>query len=154
MTSAHVVGPKFLHGCFLASCLALLFHPCLASKSGLGSEESSKQVCRPLHSPTEFYLSQNYPNPFQPWTCISFGIPAWDKQLPAKIAIYSRNGSLIKTLFSGFKAPGNYSLVWDGRDEKGRMAPGGTYLYRIRVGHEFHEVKTMTLREPNPVSQP
>ncbi len=149
-----MAGHKIPHGCLLALCLALLFNPCVASKSSSAPAQTSQQACQPAHSPTEFYLSQNYPNPARPWTCISFGIPALNAQLPTRIAVYNQNGHFVKMLFSGIKTPGNYSLVWDGLDENGRAAPRGIYIYRIRVGDEFHEVKMMSLRESDPMARP
>jgi flagellar hook assembly protein FlgD len=39
---------------------------------------------------------------------------------------------------------GNYSVQWDGKDELGRVAPSGVYLYRLQA-NDFSAVKKMVL---------
>jgi flagellar hook assembly protein FlgD len=39
---------------------------------------------------------------------------------------------------------GRYTIVWDGKDEGGMIAPSGIYLYRISAA-DFHSSKKMTL---------
>ena len=39
---------------------------------------------------------------------------------------------------------GEYSVVWDGRDDDGRMVGSGVYFYRMRAG-EYQSVKRMVL---------
>jgi len=38
--------------------------------------------------------------------------------------------------------PGNYTLKWDGKDEKGRNLPQGIYFYCLEAG-EYKEMKKM-----------
>ena len=130
--------------------LALLFGTGLTALPSDSRTGEVRQRVLASRVPTEFYLSQNSPDPFYPPTSFNFGIPAWDEFLSTNIAVYALDGRRIRTLFSGFKAPGNYSLAWDGQDDQGRAAPGGKYLYRIRVANRFHDVKMMTLSQRNP----
>jgi len=78
--------------------------------------------------PTEFVLHSNYPNPFNPSTTISFGVPEASE---VTLAIYNMRGQLIQTLQSGFIAAGQHSVVWDGTDFRGAKVASGIYVYRL-----------------------
>ena len=92
--------------------------------------------------PTDFSLGQNYPNPFNPSTTIRFDLP---KESPVTLEIYNILGVKVRTLMKGQTAnAGRYTIVWDGKDEGGMMAPSGIYLYRINAA-DFHSSKKMTL---------
>ncbi|MBI5475230.1 MAG: CehA/McbA family metallohydrolase [Ignavibacteriales bacterium] len=59
--------------------------------------------------PTEFSLSENYPNPFNPSTQISYQIPT---QSFVKIVVYDQLGREITLLEEGIKNAGTYKLNW------------------------------------------
>jgi parallel beta-helix repeat protein len=92
-------------------------------------------------APSTYFLNSNYPNPFNPQTAISFNIiePA-----QTRVLIYNILGQKIKTLVNEYLSPGQYSYVWDGRNELGEEAASGVYLYRIESG-TFAQTKKMTL---------
>jgi len=83
-----------------------------------------EQVLRP----TEFALSQNAPNPFNPQTTIRFELP---EAAHARLAIYTTAGQLVRTLVDGEVAAGPHEVAWDGRDASGREASSGVYVYRL-----------------------
>ncbi|MBF8296985.1 MAG: hypothetical protein HW389_3530, partial [Bacteroidetes bacterium] len=92
--------------------------------------------------PTDFSLGQNYPNPFNPTTTIRFDLP---KESPVTLEIYNILGVKVRTLMKGQAAnAGRYTIVWDGKDERGMIASSGIYLYRINAAN-FHSSKKMTL---------
>ena len=73
---------------------------------------------------TDFRLSA-YPNPFSGNTTIVFDVPEnW--KVPV-LNIYNIYGEFVRQ----FTIKGKRSLLWDGRDEKGTIVPGGIYLYNI-----------------------
>jgi len=78
--------------------------------------------------PGSFNLLQNFPNPFNPSTVISYEIPH-----PAhlRIEIYNVLGQKIKTLFDGFQASLYGRVVWDGINEKGQGVSAGVYIYSL-----------------------
>nr|NIO44957.1 hypothetical protein [Candidatus Aenigmarchaeota archaeon] len=39
---------------------------------------------------------------------------------------------------------GNYSVIWDGRDNSGQAVSSGTYIYQIQAG-QFVDIKKMVL---------
>ena len=92
-------------------------------------------------APAASFLAQNFPNPFNPTTRISFGLAA-----PADVSlrIYDAAGRLVRTLVEGARPAGNYSELWDGRDSGGRAVASGIYFYRLTAG-AFTETRKMAL---------
>ena len=78
--------------------------------------------------PTQFALSQNIPNPFNPSTTIRFSLP---EAGAVRLAIYSTKGQLVRTLVDGSTHAAYHSVVWNGRDATGREVSSGVYLYRL-----------------------
>ena len=86
--------------------------------------------------PTEFYLSQNHPNPFRGGTTIKYCVPEESK---IKLEIFDSKEEKIKILVDEIKEPGTYQVEFkpNGFDD-------GIYLYRLTAG-SVEIVKTMTL---------
>lgn len=83
-----------------------------------------------------FYLDNNYPNPFNPSTSISFGI---SKNSFVKLKIYNSQGKEIEILLSQNLTPGTYNVKWDAANYS-----GGLYFYRLEADN-FSETKKMIL---------
>jgi hypothetical protein len=101
----------------------------------------------PVGLPKAFALEQNYPNPFNPATTIRFDIPADEAAnggVKTQLQIFTIRGQLVQTLIDDVKAPGRYSVHWDGRDSNGERAGSGIYLYRIQAG-TFNATKKMVV---------
>lgn len=49
------------------------------------------------------------------------------------ISIYDALGSEIRSIKAGLKVPGEYSIGWDGRDNRGNMVGDGVYSIRINA---------------------
>ncbi len=98
--------------------------------------------------PHSFTLSQNYPNPFNPSTTIPFQVYGSQFIVHGPIhttfKIYNILGDLVRTLMDEKKMPGNYQVVWDGRDDKGEKVSSGIYFYRLEAGG-YSETKRMIL---------
>ncbi|MFH0736751.1 MAG: T9SS type A sorting domain-containing protein [bacterium] len=80
--------------------------------------------------PTEFVLFNNYPNPFNPETAISFGIPGSGS---IKLTIYDGLGKEIKVLKNIYSQAGYYQMVWDGKSSSTMPAASGIYFYRLEA---------------------
>ena len=95
-------------------------------------------------TPTSFRLKQNFPNPFNPETLISYTVPANGSRESSKVLlkIYDILGKEIDTLVSEEQSPGRYEVKFDTRNKPGLTS--GVYFYAILVGSEF-DVKKMTL---------
>jgi hypothetical protein len=53
-----------------------------------------------------------------------------------RLALYDVLGREVRILEEGTKAPGEYTVSWDGRDGAGRPAASGIYIYRLTAGGE------------------
>ncbi len=89
----------------------------------------------------DYFLCQNYPNPFNPFTSIRFRIKSPEF---VTINIYDIFGGKIATLCSEEKNPETYTVVWNGKDEKGYSVSSGVYFYQIRTP-EFSQIRKMML---------
>ncbi len=85
---------------------------------------------------TSYSLSQNFPNPFNPTTTISFGIP---KSGLVNISVYDISGKLVTELVNSELSAGKYNTAWDASS-----IASGVYYYKIQAG-DFIEVKKMSL---------
>jgi phage baseplate assembly protein gpV len=91
--------------------------------------------------PLSFKVEQNYPNPFNPTTTINYSLKSAGV---VSIKIYNVLGREVRTLVNEQKPSGNYSVVWNGRDNSGYSLPSGTYFYRYSAG-DVTQVKKMIL---------
>ncbi len=90
-----------------------------------------------------YKLHNNYPNPFNSSTDISYLIL---KKNFIKIIIYDLKGNRLKLLVNEYKDIGNYSLNWNGTNEKGLSLSAGVYLYSIEVGQSRQTRKMILLK--------
>lgn len=88
-----------------------------------------------------FRLDQNWPNPFNPSTNISFTL---EKADIVQLNIYNILGEKIKTLVTGEQSRGKHSFSWNGKNDSGMSVSSGTYIYRLKVG-QLIETKQMLL---------
>lgn len=91
--------------------------------------------------PDDLGLSQNFPNPFNPATEISFYIP---EACFAGLKVYNLNGQLVKVLVAEHLEAGEHSVVWDGRNSESEDVASGIYFYVLSTDHG-KDSKTMTL---------
>lgn len=94
--------------------------------------------------PESQILLKNYPNPFNPYTVISFSIPYDLTNSFVELKIYDINGSLINTLVQENLPAGNYLTKWEGDNISGSKVSSGIYVYSIQVGDRAVN-KKMTL---------
>ena len=86
--------------------------------------------------PAEFFLAQNYPNPFSPSTSIQFMLPVSGT---AHMDVYNSLGEKVASLIDGAVSAGSYAVNFDGTN----LQPG-VYFYSLRVG-QFVSMKRMVL---------
>ena len=79
---------------------------------------------------TDFRLSSNLPNPFNPTTTISYSLAS---ESQVTLSIYNVLGERIRTLESTLKPKGAYSVVWDSQNDQGSLVSAGIYIYRIEA---------------------
>lgn len=87
-------------------------------------------------NPTKFELNQNFPNPFNPNTVISYSVAKAEK---VELRVYDMLGKEVQTLVNDVKNPGSYNVVFNAAN-----LSSGVYFYRLTAG-SFTDIKKMTL---------
>jgi hypothetical protein len=93
---------------------------------------------KPLNDlkPREFGLDQNFPNPFNPSTVISYTIPAAGK---VTLTVMDLLGREVASVVNREQAAGSYRVSFDAG-----ALPSGIYFYALRAGSSL-SVRKMTL---------
>ena len=91
--------------------------------------------------PSVYALNQNFPNPFNPETTISYDIA---NPGLVELEIYNVTGQLVDRLVSKRQPAGRYHVVWGGADASGRHVASGVYFYRLDT-KDFRAVKKLML---------
>lgn len=88
--------------------------------------------------PSSVVLDQNFPNPFNPSTTLSFGIP---EEMQVTLTVTNSAGEEVARLVEAAMEPGMYTVQFDGTE-----LPSGMYLYTLRAGDTV-QTKTMLLNK-------
>jgi hypothetical protein len=83
---------------------------------------------------------RNHPNPFKPFTTISFDMMKADS---AHLEIFNVKGQLIRH-WQSF-GTGHQEVVWDGKDERGQRQSSGLYFYRLKSSRGSYTGKMLML---------
>ncbi len=96
--------------------------------------------------PTTSYQLQNYPNPFNPETEISFSIAGSENNMQkVSISVFNIRGQKVKTLVNETTEPGRYSVIWDSKDQNGKLCSSGIYFYKLEIDNKTIKSKKMLL---------
>ena len=103
----------------------------LASRGGISLAVRTESVTFGKAHPAENHVQlNNYPNPFNPSTSISFQLKqAGDVDL----TIYDLRGRNVVKLISGRLAAGWHNVQWNGTSERSVDLPSGLYICRLLV---------------------
>jgi hypothetical protein len=82
------------------------------------------------------YLEQNFPNPFNPVTRISYTLPG---DYYVSVGIFNLFGQELLKLFTGHQSTGRYEFEFDAKN-----LPGGVYFLRLQYGNKT-ETRKMIL---------
>jgi hypothetical protein len=86
--------------------------------------------------PSQFSLTQNFPNPFNPSTDIQFSLPV---QSHVRLTVYDVLGQEVTTLVNSTLPAGVHTSMFDAS-----RLPTGIYFYRLEAG-SFTDIKKMML---------
>ena len=121
-------------------------HPNFSGKSELyyrlkqvdfdGTYSYSDIVQVTYNVPSTFVLNQNFPNPFNPSTSITYFVP---KESFVTIKIYDFLGREVKTLVNNFLSTGSYEILFDASD-----LTSGTYFYTM-IAENYSNTKKMII---------
>ncbi len=98
----------------------------------LSGVNDAGEATAPLH----FALEQNFPNPFNPSTLISYELPVASH---VRLSVFNLLGQEIAMLVNGQIDPGRHEVKFDAGTR-----PSGLYVYRLEAG-SFVQTRTMTL---------
>jgi len=86
--------------------------------------------------PTEYALSNAYPNPFNPTTTIEYSLP---QSGDVSLIIYNLTGQEVTRLVSEVQQAGYHKVTWDASN-----LSSGIYFYRLQAG-DFVQTRKMVL---------
>lgn len=86
--------------------------------------------------PTDFVLSQNFPNPFNPGTRIAYAVPG---EQHVYVGVYDLLGRRVAVLVNQVQPAGSYTVDWNAQG-----LSSGIYLYRLDAGG-FSQTRRMML---------
>ncbi len=114
----------------------------LVEAEKLGEIITSVNDFTELH-PENFRLFQNFPNPFNPTTTISYNLP---EDTEVNLKIYNLFGQEIRTIVNEAQAAGSKSVVWNGKDASGQIVSSGLYIYRLEAEKIVQNKKMLFLK--------
>jgi hypothetical protein len=88
-------------------------------------------------------LRENYPNPFNPSTTLTFELP---KQMEVELTIFDVLGRKVNTLVKGVQRAGVHQVLWNGADAQGRSVSSGVYFYRLTTENYNRTLKMVLMR--------
>ena len=88
--------------------------------------------------PTKYELMTAYPNPFNPITNITYGLP---KYTNIQIVIFDLSGEQIASLINEFQSPGYHSINWNADNH-----PSGMYFVKMVAGEYVNTQKLMLIK--------
>jgi len=91
----------------------------------------------------EYFLGDNFPNPFNPGTTLRYKIAD-----PGNVTldIFNISGERITRLINGQHQPGNYEIYWNGKDNNNQEVSSGVYIYRLQAGQYLISKKMILLK--------
>ncbi len=96
-----------------------------------------------IDNPKQFYLSANYPNPFNGQTSFSYIIPEVSF---VSISIYDILGKKIRDIDERRMQAGSYISSWDGKDNNGKEVGAGQYHLIMESGKSIETIKIMFIK--------
>jgi len=134
-TLSVTVSPSYeISGITLEAYETAVYEFDIATDDGFGRGEAPDAGLR---------LGQNFPNPFNPSTTISFDLP---RSGHVNLSVYDVQGRTVRTIRDGVIPEGHREVVWDGRDEKGKEVSSGVYFYRLTAADMALTRKMVLLR--------
>ena len=88
---------------------------------------------------------QNFPNPFNPSTTISFDMTSTETK-NVEILIYNIKGQKVKEFHINNYKTGINSVIWDGTDTLGNPLTSGIYYYKLKANNLTSVKKMMILK--------
>ncbi|UCG51293.1 MAG: T9SS type A sorting domain-containing protein [Candidatus Latescibacterota bacterium] len=97
----------------------------------------------PIVRAEDIELFQNFPNPFNPTTTISYSLRG---ETSVKLSIFDPRGRLVTTLVDGPRQAGLNRIMWSGNDARGNPVSSGVYFCRLEASGTVLTKKIMLVR--------
>ncbi len=107
--------------------------------TGVSEERKNRNL------PSSFELYQNFPNPFNGRTRISFFVSK-TLNTPVELTVFNLLGLPVKCLVKNEILTGLHGVEWDGTDDSGKEASSGLYFYRLKAGERVAVKKLIFLK--------
>ena len=91
--------------------------------------------------PSNYFLSQNFPNPFNPITTLRYELP---EDSFVDVIIYDMLGNVVNNVVNTNQSSGYKTVQWNATNNQGEPVSAGVYLYKIQAG-DFVDTKKMIL---------
>ena len=118
--------------------------PIMTMNSGFGQFTGSNlKTDKSVSLPDDFLLHQNFPNPFNPITKISYDLLEVSN---VKLEIYDLRGRLIKRFLNKEQHQGAHYYIWDATNYFGDSVSAGVYICRLEVGGKIFNRKMVFLK--------
>ncbi len=96
------------------------------------------------NTPDSYGLQQNFPNPFNPSTSISFVLA---EDCYAELIIYNVKGEKVKKIFNEHVyADQINTVIWDGDDHTGKQVSSGVYFYKLITDKKEYQKKMLLVK--------
>ena len=80
-----------------------------------------------------FAFGQNFPNPFNPTTKITYRL---NKPAQVRLSVYDITGREVNRLVDRYQSVGDYNISWNSNDDNGQKMASGMYFARLNVDNE------------------
>ena len=88
--------------------------------------------------PSEISFGKAYPNPFNPVTMVSFGVPS---SMNVEVVVHDMLGRVVGELANDMYNEGTYELQWDASDQS-----SGIYFIKRVAGDQVNIQKLMLVK--------
>ena len=95
------------------------------------------------NSPQSIELRQNFPNPFNSQTVISFQLPIAQH---VRLDVIDVHGRIVNTLLNAYSEQGAHQVIWNGTDFTGDEVASGLYLYRLETAGFCETIKLLLIK--------
>jgi len=93
--------------------------------------------------PKATVLMQNFPNPFNPSTVLTFDLVSSGH---VTVQIFDVSGRLVRTLVDERRNAGRHQIEWNGEDARGVSVPSGIYFSRMETSGYLGTMKMLLVR--------
>ncbi len=85
-------------------------------------------------------VKTRFPVLLYPVTSITYVVPSASR---VSLSVYNSLGQIVMELVNEYQEIGAKQVLWNGKDENGREAASGVYVYKLQIGQQTAVRKMM-----------